>query len=226
MPTSRFAHPVHAFIALCAVTIAAGCGGGGGDGGGAPPAGSGAPGGTANAPPSIEGRPGSTIAPAQAYSFQPSATDPDSSTLTFTGANLPSWMQIDPASGRLTGRPATADIGTYAGITITVSDGRSSATLGPFTLTVTDAGTGSATLSWMPPTQNSDGTPLTNLQGYEIRYGLSRDEMSSVVSIDNPSLSIYMVENLTSGTWYFAVSAVNSIGVISPLSNVASKTIS
>jgi hypothetical protein len=118
-----------------------------------------------------------------------------------------------------------ADIGTYAGITITVSDGRSSATLGPFSITVTDAGTGSATLSWLPPTQNSDGSPLTNLAGYQIRYGLNRDDMSNVVSLDNPSLSIYVLENLTSGTWYFAVSAVNSVGVTSPLSNVASKTI-
>ena len=166
------------------------------------------------------------MAPAQSYSFQPSATDADNNTLTFTAANLPAWMTIDRATGRITGTPAVADIGSYAGITVSVSDGRSSATLGPFSVTVTDAGTGSATLSWMPPTQNSDGTPLTNLAGYEIRYGLSRDDMSGVVSLTNPSLSIYMLENLTSGTWYFAVSAVNTAGVTSPLSNVASKTIS
>jgi hypothetical protein len=34
-----------------------------------------------------------------------------------------------------------------------------------------------------------------------------------------------MVENLSSGTWFFAVSAVNSQGVASNASNVASKTI-
>jgi hypothetical protein len=36
----------------------------------------------------------------------------------------------------------------------------------------------------------------------------------------------YVVENLSSGTWYFAVVAVNAAGVSSPLSNTASKTVS
>jgi hypothetical protein len=34
-----------------------------------------------------------------------------------------------------------------------------------------------------------------------------------------------VVESLAAGTWYFGVSAVNSQGVESPLSNMASKTI-
>ena len=39
-------------------------------------------------------------------------------------------------------------------------------------------------------------------------------------------MSRFVVENLTSGTWYFAVVAVNASGVSSSLSNVGSKTIS
>jgi hypothetical protein len=35
-----------------------------------------------------------------------------------------------------------------------------------------------------------------------------------------------MVEQLSSGTWYFAVAAVNTSGATSDLSNIASKTIS
>jgi hypothetical protein len=35
-----------------------------------------------------------------------------------------------------------------------------------------------------------------------------------------------VVENLSSGTWYFAVVAVNGTGVTSQLSNTASKTVS
>lgn len=220
MSHPRFAQLPQTLIALCALCVLGGCGGGGGGGEKAAP-----PSGSTGTAPTIQGNPGVTVAPAQTYSFQPSATDPDSSNLTFTATNLPAWMRVDRSSGLLTGTPAGSDIGTYAGITITVSDGTSTATLGPFSVTVTDAGTGSATLSWLPPTENSDGTPLTNLAGYEIRYGLSRDAMSKVVSLDNPSLSIYVLENLTSGTWYFAVLAVNAAGMTSPLSNVASKTI-
>lgn len=173
----------------------------------------------------IQGKPGSTVAPSQAFSFQPSASDPDSTNLTFSASNLPPWASINRSTGRISGTPTVADIGTYSDITITVSDGSSTAVLGPFSIAVTDAGNGSATLSWLPPVQNVDGSPLTNLAGYEVRYGLDQAEMSNVVSLSNPSLNMYVIENLTSGTWYFAVVAVNSSGATSPLSDVASKTI-
>ena len=77
----------------------------------------------------------------------------------------------------------------------------------------------------MPPRENSDGTPLTNLAGFEIRYGRDRADLSTVVTLDDPTLSVYVVENLSGGTWYFAVAALNSNGVASDLSNVTSKTI-
>ena len=86
--------------------------------------------------------------------------------------------------------------------------------------------TGTALLSWMPPTQNVDGSTLTNLAGYEVLYGRSPDDLSQKVTLSNPGLSSYVVENLSSGTWYFTVVALNSDGVSSPLSNLASKTIS
>jgi hypothetical protein len=49
--------------------------------------------------------------------------------------------------------------------------------------------------------------------------------LSRSVSLTNASLSTYVIDNLTPGTWYFAVAAVNSQGVSSALSSVASKTI-
>ena len=216
-----------AFLPLLALAslLSLGCGGGG-DGKDPAPSqgGAGAPQ-ASNSPPVIQGKPGSTVAPSQSFSFQPSASDPDSTNLMFSASNLPAWAQIDSSSGRLSGTPTAADIGTYSGITITVSDGSSAATLGPFSISVTDVASGSATLSWLPPVQNLDGSPLTNLAGYEVRYGLDEADMSNVVSLSNPSLSMFVIENLTSGTWYFAVVAVNTSGVTSPLSDVASKTI-
>jgi hypothetical protein len=161
----------------------------------------------------------------QSYSFQPSASDADQDRLTFTVANLPRWAAFDAASGRLSGTPTAADIATYSNITITVSDGRANASIGPFAIAVTATGSGVATLSWTPPTQNSDGSSLTDLAGYQISYGRSAEDLGQFISVTNASVSTYVVENLTTGTWYFAVSAVNARGITSPLSNVASKTI-
>lgn len=206
-------------LALCA------CGGGDGGDSSPPAAPATGGGGASNSAPSLKGQPASAVAVSQHYVFQPTATDPDGDALSFSATNLPSWLTLDAKTGRLTGTPTDADVGTYGGITIRVSDGKASASLGPFSITVTAYAMGTATLSWMPPTQNADGTPLTNLAGYKIRYGRSATELSNEIDLDNPSLSTYVVENLSPGTWYFSVVAVNSAGVESDPSPIASKTV-
>ncbi len=90
----------------------------------------------------------------------------------------------------------------------------------------TTGGTGSATLTWQPPTQNTDGSPLTDLAGYKVKYGTTPGNLDSVDTINNPGISTYVIENLTKTTWYFAVIAVNEAGVESAPSNTVSKLIS
>jgi len=176
----------------------------------------------------MAGSPGSTAVVGQAYSFQPAASDANGDALTFTVANLPSWATFSAQTGRISGTPTSAQVGSYGDITVTVSDGKASTTVGPFTITVSAVAnaSGSATLSWTPPTENSDGTNLGNLAGYRVMYGRSAANLDQTVSVDNPSINRYVVENLSSGTWYFAVTAVNTAGVTSQLSNTANKTIS
>ncbi|MGF7473699.1 fibronectin type III domain-containing protein, partial [Salmonella enterica subsp. enterica serovar Minnesota] len=70
-----------------------------------------------------------------------------------------------------------------------------------------------ATLSWLPPTQNADGTALTDLAGYRIRYGRNASDPDLSLDIDNPSINVYVIEQLGAGTWYFEVVALNSRGV-------------
>lgn len=211
------------FVAALALTVLAGCGGGGGDSEGTPS--TGGPG-AGNAPPTIQGQPSANVMAGQAYSFQPSASDPNGDTLTFSVTNLPAWATFNASTGRLTGTPSAADVATYSNIRISVSDGQASASLNAFAITVADTVVGSATLSWSPPTENSDGSSLTNLAGYRVHYGRSPTQLSQTVEITNSSLSTYVVENLSSGTWYFAVVTVNTGGTTSVLSNVAAKTIS
>jgi len=164
------------------------------------------------------------VAAGQAYNFRPTATDSNGDTLTFTAANLPSWAALNQSTGAVTGTPTNSDVGTYSGITITVSDGTATAALAAFAITVTDIGTGTATVSWTPPTQNTDGSALA-LGSYVILYGRSASMLDRSITVTNPSITRYVVDNLSSGTWYFAVSAVSSQGASSNASNVATKTI-
>ena len=108
---------------------------------------------------------------------------------------------------------------------ITASDGSASASLGPYNISVVGVANGSATLSWQPPTQNTDGTPLTNLAGYRIYWGTARGDYPSSVTVSSAGLTAYVVSNLTPTTWHFAVTAFNSAGAESVLSNSASKTV-
>lgn len=221
MLNSRLAQPIAALVLALGIV---GCGGGGG---GSSSSGNQNDSGTGsdNAPPTIDGQPGDSVVASESYSFQPAARDSNGDQLTFSATNVPAWASFDPASGRLSGTPTAADVGTYSGITISVSDGQATTRLTPFEISVLDVGVGAATLAWLPPTENADGTALLDLAGYQIRYGRSEDDLSNVIDLMNPSLSVYMIEGLSSGTWYFAVAAVNSSGTASDLSNVASKTI-
>jgi hypothetical protein len=177
--------------------------------------------------PSIAGTPPATAAVGNEYSFTPMANDPSGEALTFSVQNLPAWATFDDASGRLSGTPEAGDVGTASGIVISVSNGTRSASLPVFSISVNPAGTGSgsATLSWMPPAQNTDGSALTNLAGYHVYYGTNPSALDKSVKITNASVSSYVVSDLAPATWYFSVKAYNSKNVESDFSKKVSKTI-
>jgi hypothetical protein len=179
-----------------------------------------------NTSPTISGVASGTATVGQLYSFAPSVTDPDNQVMTFTVANRPSWASFDTATGRLSGTPVAANVGTYGSIVIAVSDGQASSALGALTVIVKAAAvTGSATLSWVPPTQNVDGSPITNLAGFKVNYGQSATNLDRTVVIPSPAISSTTIEQLAAGTWYFAVKAYTAANVESDLSNLAQKTI-
>jgi hypothetical protein len=84
---------------------------------------------------------------------------------------------------------------------------------------------GTATLDWMPPTENSDGTVLTDLAGYTVYYGTSPTNLTQTVKVTNPGLTAYTISNLTAGTWYFAVTAYSAAGAESVPTKTVSTTI-
>ncbi len=84
---------------------------------------------------------------------------------------------------------------------------------------------GSATLSWTAPSENEDDSTLTDLAGYNIRYGARAGHYSKIIYVDNPDITSYEVENLPPGTYYFVVTARNSNGTESAWSNEVAKLI-
>jgi hypothetical protein len=92
--------------------------------------------------------------------------------------------------------------------------------------TGTTASNHSATLTWEVPTENTNGTALTDLAGYTILYGTSAAALDSSVQVTDSKTTSYVVQGLGQGTWYFAIISNTSSGETSALSNVESTTIS
>jgi hypothetical protein len=179
-----------------------------------------------NQPPTITGAPVTSATAGQPYSFRPTAQDADADPLTFSMQNKPAWATFDASNGTLYGTPSGANVATFANIVISASDGRASASLPAFAITVAAATTGSITVSWVPPTQNTDGTPVTGLSGFRVYYGTASRQYDQSVLVSSPSLTSVVVEGLSSGTtWYFGVKSVNSTGVESDYSNEAVKVL-
>ncbi len=175
--------------------------------------------------PTISGTPINSVVAGNAYSFTPVALDPNGAALTFSIQNTPSWAAFDEATGQLSGTPGGGDVGTFTGIVISVSNGAESESLPAFVIAVNQSANGTATLSWMPPAQNTDGSPLTNLAGYHLYYGTSATSLNKSVRISNPSVSTYVVTDLSPATWFFSVKAYTSANVESDFSKKVSKTI-
>jgi hypothetical protein len=179
-----------------------------------------------NAAPAIQGSAITTATVGTVYSFQPQATDPNNDPITFSIANKPAWATFNQGTGQLSGTPTAADVGSYANIEISATDGKDTVSLPAFSLTVSAAAAGasSVNLSWVAPTENSDGSPLTDLKGFKIHYGTESQNYTGSISVDNPSLTTYLVSTLPAGKYYFAVTAYNSAGLESDPSDEIAAT--
>jgi hypothetical protein len=152
------------------------------------------------------------------YEFVPSASDADGDTLTFDVQNIPGWASFDSSTGKLYGQPTMAHIGDYDGIVVGVSDGTDNASLPAFSIAVSQTALGVVTLSWIAPTENSDGSALMDLAGYKIYKRKNSESFGLEIQIDNPSVTTFDVDQLSPATYYFAATAFNSMGVESSFS--------
>ena len=154
------------------------------------------------------------------YEFSPNATCVGAIVPHFEIENAPPWASFQAFAGRLSGSPSAADVGVYPGITISITDGQSRASLPAFSIFVSPAD-GSRILAWLPPTQNEDGSPLTDLAGYYIYEGPTADALVPVAVAD-PAASHFVLGDSGANMHYFAITALNTNALESPLSAIIS----
>lgn len=97
-----------------------------------------------------------------------------------------------------------------------------------YTLTCNWPGDTQAILSWIAPTTNTDGTPLTNLAGFNAYYGTTADLSGADTKskqFANAGASTGTITALAPGTYFFGVKAYNTLGISSDFSNIGSKVI-
>jgi hypothetical protein len=165
--------------------------------------------GPTSSPPAISGKPNKSTVVGSLYSFQPEASDSDGDELSFSIVNKPSWASFDTTTGHLEGRPTGADVGRTKRIELSVTDGTSIAALAAFRITVEQMGPSSFTLTWAPPTENEDGTPLNDLSGYRVYYGTASGHYSEEVAVP-PGVTSYLIDNLAPGRYFLVMTSVNS----------------
>ena len=80
----------------------------------------------------------------------------------------------------------------------------------------------SVTLQWMPPTENTDGTPLIDLAGYDIIYWEEEFPLVDPITrrAENPGLSAYVLDLPWAGTWSFTMRSLNAEWFAGPTGNV------
>jgi hypothetical protein len=110
-------------------------------------------------PPTISGAPATSVLAWHTYSFTPTAKGPSGYTLKFSISGKPSWASFSTTTGKLSGMPETANVGSSSTVVISVSDGSAGASLAAFKLKV--LANVAPTISGTPPKTATVGTLYT-----------------------------------------------------------------
>ena len=136
---------------------------------------------TRNSPPIITGTPPTQLMAGAAYTFTPVAQDPDGDPITFSAENLPSWLQIDPATGHIWGTPTEANVGMTGEITIDAFDQQAHSELPVFRISVMSAAP--------PPVQENHPPTISGTPGTTATVGRTYTFAPTAEDQDNDTLS-------------------------------------
>jgi len=158
-------------------------------------------------------------------------TDADGDTLSVTANTAPANGSVTISGSSATYTPAAGFSGSDA-FSYTVSDGKGGTSTGSVTLNVEatpapEFVSGSAMLNWSVPTTRSNGAPLSmaEIAGYEIYLLAESTGETSVIALDDGSMTSYTIDGLSADTYHFSMAAKDSDGNLSALSAVVSKVI-
>ncbi|TGN40683.1 fibronectin type III domain-containing protein [Marinobacter confluentis] len=65
---------------------------------------------------------------------------------------------------------------------------------------------------------------MAELAGYVISYGQNPENLDQKIYVNDAYVMEYTVDGLSEGTWYFSVQAEDDNGLMSPPSDLVSKT--
>lgn len=174
----------------------------------------------------VSGVPPETAVVGEPYEFVPTVANAILPDLQFAYINRPSWSESYRRSGAIMGTPS--EPGVFSDIQIEAWDGVHFGISAPFTITVVAPGSrssGSVTLRWVRPTENIDGSALTNLAGYLIRYGTSAAALNARVRVESADSTTAEIENLSPGKWYFEVAGITDANLQGRFSAIVEDTL-
>lgn len=88
-------------------------------------------------------------------------------------------------------------------------------------------GEGVIALSWRAPSEreNGDALALAEMGGYRVYWGPSDNPTQDSVTIDDPYVTTYELDGVPPGTYQVAVTAIDTSGLESSLSNSVTKSV-
>ena len=122
--------------------------------------------------------------------------------------------------------PDADDVRAWSGIRIHVTDGTASVSLSSFAITVQAlaGGNSDVELTWVAPTQNVDGSILSDLAGYKLYFGRVGGSLTETREISDANATSYILRGMDPGDWLFMMTAVNDAGQESRFSGNATFT--
>ncbi|GAA0849916.1 hypothetical protein GCM10009113_30410 [Marinobacter szutsaonensis] len=121
----------------------------------------------------------------------------------------------------------TADNTDTTGTDTTVVDSGTSEPTATGTVQEPTVPANAALLSWTAPLTRENGQSLSmgEIAGFEVVYGTSPDQLDQSLAIGDASVDELLVDELTAGTWYFAMRTLDTDGNRSRLSEIVYKQI-